>query len=90
MVKICGENVDEINKVLKISEVDSLPYLYTAIDSQVVVAQYFNNTSNSENIMLVLSPDCSFAHKYQEDFKAIQKRQNNEWILSYLKQAKGS
>lgn len=90
LVYTCGRDLKEINKVFNIYEVNSLPYLYTAIDSQVVVAQYFNNTSNSENIMLVLSPECSFAHRYQEDFNAIQKRQNNTWIKAYLEQTKGS
>lgn len=89
LVCVCGRDLNEINKVFSIYEVDSLPYLYTAIDSQVVVAQYFNNTSNSENIMLVLSPECPFAHRYQEDFNAIQKQQNNTWINKYLQQTKG-
>ena len=90
LVCICGRDLKEINKVFSIYEVNRLPYLYTAIDSQIVVAQYFSNTSNSENIMLVLSPECSFAHRYQEDFSAIQKCQNNTWIKSYLQQMKGS
>lgn len=90
LVNACGRDLNEINKVFRIYEVKSLPYLYTAIDSQVVVAQYFNNTSNSENIMLVLSPECPFAHKYLEDFNAIQKNQSDTWIKTYLQQMKGS
>lgn len=90
LVSICGRDINDINKVFSIHEVNSLSYLYTAIDSQVVVSQYFNNTSNAENIMLVLSPECHFARKYQEDFNAIQKRLNNEWIKSYLQHTKGS
>ena len=90
LVFTCGRDLNEINKVFSIYEVNRLPYLYTAIDSQVVVAQYFSYTSNSENIMLVLSPECSFAHRYQEDFSAIQKHLNNEWLKSYLQQTKGT
>ncbi len=90
LVHICGRDLNDINKVFGIYEVNSLSYLYTAIDSQVVVAHYFNNTSNSENIMLVLSPECAFAHRYQEDFNSIQKRINNSWIKAYLQREKGT
>jgi hypothetical protein len=85
LVKTCGNDLKKINKVFSIYEVDSLPYLYTAIDSQVVVAQYFNNTSNAENIMLVLDPKCPFACRYQNDFDCIIKDNiSNTWIQDFL------
>ncbi|MBD5487186.1 MAG: hypothetical protein HDR13_00070 [Lachnospiraceae bacterium] len=87
LVKTCGNDLEKINKVFSIYEVDSLPYLYTAIDSQVVVAQYFNNTSNAENIMLVLAPKCTFACRYQVDFDCMIKGHiNNTWIQDFLQQ----
>lgn len=85
LIKTCGRDLKKINKVFSIYEVDSLPYLYTAIDSQVVVAQYFNNTSNAENIMLVLDPKCAFACRYQDDFDCtIKGHINNTWIQNFL------
>ena len=89
LVKVCGENLKEINEVFSIYEVNSLPYLYTAVDNQVIVAQYFNNASNAENIMLVLDPDCSFARRYQDDFKRmIRDCINDEWIQNFLQNQK--
>lgn len=89
LVSTCGRDLAEIYKVFNIFEVSSLPFQYAAIDSQIVVAQYFNNASNAENIMLVLSSECTFAHRYQEDFNAINKCQNT-WIETYLQQTERS
>lgn len=85
LAKTCGYNLAEINKVFRLYEVDSMPYLYTAIDNQVVVAQYFSYTSNSENIMLVLDPSSSFARRYQYDFHCmIENKINNAWLEDFL------
>lgn len=85
LIETCGKDLEEINKVFSVYEVDSLSYLYTAIDSRVVVAQYFNNTSNSENIMLVLSSEYDFASRYQDDFdQMIKGHINNAWIQDFL------
>ena len=76
----------DINKVFKIYEVPSLSYLYTAIESEIVVAQYFQYTPNTKNLMLVFDAKSEYALRYDSDFNKIKKHaKSNKWISEYLK-----
>lgn len=74
----------DINKVFKIYEVPSLSYLYTAIESEIVVAQYFQYTPNTKNLMLVFDAKSEYALRYDADFtKIIRHAKLNKWISEY-------
>lgn len=86
LIETCGLDLMNINEVFSIYEVDSLPYLYAEIDNQIIITQYFNHSSNAENLMFVFESKCPFAYRYQNDFNCIIKNNiSNLWIQDFLK-----
>lgn len=71
-------------KIFKIYEVTSLSYLFTAIESEIVVAQYFQYSPNTKNLMLVFDSKSEYALRYDADFsKIISHAKPNKWLSEY-------
>lgn len=72
-----------------IFEVNSLPYIYTANDFELVVSQYFQYASNNDNVMFQLCPDSKYGHAYENDFyKIIRNAEENIWLDEYITKPK--
>lgn len=73
------------NMDLKIYEVDKLPYLYNMNENEIIVAPYFTQIDNGNNIMFVLKRSSRYGEEYSRDFEyIIRNAEKNMWKEDYL------